>query len=246
MLVIPGLNGIARACLCQNPGPPCAVYSKAASIFVGQVSEVAEVQRDPQENFQYLGVRFSVEETFKGVVTSEKEILTVSGGTCDFGFEKGKKYLVYAFRGAPGGKLMTGICKRTQELSPRSAEDLDFLRSLSKGVPRSSIFVLALDAGIKGPRIPLEGIEIIVKGGGTRYRGVTDREGRFEITPVRPGDYQVRAIGAMYTWFSNSGRNFKTGVTGGRMFGESTEEIVRGGCAFIQFDMFIDKEREKR
>ena len=120
------------ACSCATTPPPRKALREAKAVFVGEVisKEVFEVTG----NFgaqEVVRVKFAVSRVWKGVAGAEAVVLT-SGyePACGYHFEKGKKYLVYAYPDRWGlAGLETGICNRTRGLA-EAARDL---RAIGKG-----------------------------------------------------------------------------------------------------------------
>lgn len=75
----------------------------SAAVFLGRVTRI-EADR--------LVVQFAVSEAWKGVVTPRVEV-TGASSDCDFPFETGREYLVFA--DASGGRLVAGLCSGTAE-----------------------------------------------------------------------------------------------------------------------------------
>jgi hypothetical protein len=121
------LPGMARACSCSGPRPmPFNLLLKESdAIFVGTVVDVEGQAR-------YI---FSVSEAFAGTTGGEAVVYSDLPGFCDSPhFEKGKKYLVYAYL-ASDTTLHATVCGRTQLAS--RAEIL--LRQLRAAKGRKSI-----------------------------------------------------------------------------------------------------------
>ena len=121
--------GQASACLCPIQGPPEKESVKkaktdAAAVFTGQVISVDAVKvegPDANNTFSNGGVVFvlpkysrwvtlKVTRVWKGDVVSEIKMIAI-GTDCDFPFEAGKTYLVYA--ASTGDTLAATSCSRT-------------------------------------------------------------------------------------------------------------------------------------
>jgi hypothetical protein len=82
----------------------------AKAIFSGKVTRIAETA-----DSKYIQITFKVEQSWKGAPSREKSLIRENVLTdCDFGFEVGDEYLVYA-HGDPE-KLSTDTCTRTKRL----------------------------------------------------------------------------------------------------------------------------------
>ena len=123
----------ALACECQPPAERVShrqlvakEFKAADAVFSG---EVIELDR--------LTVKFKVERKWKGELDAGVTMLTgaeragdkgYSFNGCDYDFEAGKKYLVYAF--GPPDKLKTHECSRTR-LFASVGEDVKELDALT-------------------------------------------------------------------------------------------------------------------
>jgi hypothetical protein len=108
-------------------------------------------------------------------------------------FRLGGQYLVYAY--SHQGKLGTSICTRTRPLSD-AAEDLDYIKGLSKAAPGGTIFGEAKlrrpSRGEEYPLPPLKDAKIVIKGPDKQFERKTDAEGKFSISGLPAGKYKVR------------------------------------------------------
>ena len=137
----------AFACLCDASTFP-EEFNHAAAVFSGKfigaeyrkgiVNELLEIALDGKEkkDYEILVLKFEVEEFWKGNIKREVILVTdqarfADGGTsisdCDLSFEKGERYLIYAF--GDETRLQTGACTRTARLGKAKND----LRLLGKG-----------------------------------------------------------------------------------------------------------------
>lgn len=196
-----GSYSVAVACSCAGPRPPCEYYGKTAAIFLGRV--VGSAQRksyvDDKGNktvYDVGSIRFLVQENYKGAEGYEVEIHSgTGGGDCGYWFLRNESYVVYAYR-TDEGQLWTSICSRTK-LAIHASEDLEFLRGVSKANPGGSLSgELTRIMGDpnhgpfqEGPK--MAGVKINVTGGGKSFDTLTDKEGKFSVTGLAPGDYDA-------------------------------------------------------
>jgi len=103
----------ALACSCAPPPPPQQARDHADAVFSAKVLE-APKGSDP-------GMRLQVQDSWKGADCGELEI-GAGFATCIGDFQKGKTYLIYAYRTDEGG-LSTNLCTRTGAIED-AAEDL--------------------------------------------------------------------------------------------------------------------------
>ena len=91
ILIFPLLAADADACQCRERQPPCAEYSSADAVFVGSVTEI-KLTADMVTKI----ISFAVERGLVGVNSRVAQLVDY-GTSCDYTFEVGKKYLVYAY-----------------------------------------------------------------------------------------------------------------------------------------------------
>ena len=112
----------ALACSCAPPPPPQQARDSADAVFSAKVLKAPKVPRD------YM-LRLQVADSWKGADCGELEI-GAGFATCIGDFEKGKTYLIYAYRTEEGG-LRTNLCTRTAVIED-AAEDLAALGTPEK------------------------------------------------------------------------------------------------------------------
>jgi hypothetical protein len=122
------------ACFCLIPDVPKAV-ERASAVFVGEVVDIAEPSTSDEHAplpGKFFVIKFKVQKSWKGVTSSEVEILSAQGKYGCFAFppvRKGEKYLVYADEayhdgGSPKGWLIITTCNRTAPI-PESGTRFD-------------------------------------------------------------------------------------------------------------------------
>jgi len=176
-------SGNAMACSCAGPGTPCESFGTAGAVFVGAVTDARP-----------MIYKFSVEQAYLGVDGSEIEVYTGSGaGDCGFLFNKGERYLVYAYRYKD--MLTTSTCTRTKLFS-KAAEDLAFLGTLSSAAPGVTISGKvtylpddSVSSEVKNPLSPEILITIESESGKKEIR--PDAQGEYRVTGLPPGKYKV-------------------------------------------------------
>lgn len=180
-------------------------------------------------------VEFSVRQTFKGLSGTRTRVATASGTDCDFEFEIGQEYIVYAYHMPNQRYLTTGICTRTQ-LRAKAHEDMVYLDEVGKSVYRTRIM------GIDRRDItssPLAASEITVVGNGEVYRAMAGKLGEFDIEVKQPGVYKISLIGQAGLEFINHYSSWRVYSERGRPVVEFDRRIEKGDCAFIDFSDFI-------
>lgn len=187
-------SAAVSACSCAGEQIPCEAYSEASAVFLGTVIEsrpITTQRAEYEENS--LSVKLSIDTPFRGIEGAETEVITgLGGGDCGFSFTQARQYLVYAYRNE--GKLHTGICTRTR-LASRAAEDLAYLRGLSKSTAGAAITGKTSryqrDENGNSKEIILRDVTITIDGP-TDTEVKTDAKGEFRVTGLAPGAYVVR------------------------------------------------------
>lgn len=122
----------AKACTCAPSNSPCAVFQQADAVFLATATEITKTEKTYE-----IKIKLNVDEAFKGVTSKQETVL--SQGLCDFSFQAGKTYLVYAKRDKETNFLRVYLCSRTNVLE-YAAQDLEFIRLLAAGKSVSSIY----------------------------------------------------------------------------------------------------------
>jgi hypothetical protein len=177
--------------LCWDLTPPCKSFWDVDAVFTALVLD--DGLDHPNATWGNRPARLKVEQIFAGL-GDEKEIEIDTGITteCYLRLRKGQRYFIYAKRAEDGG-LRTSDCLGTVRLD-LAGEDLQFARRLKQGGGAAFLF----GATQKNGRGPLAGVEILASGQGKQYRAITDQQGKFKISPVEPGEYEIRAALAGY------------------------------------------------
>lgn len=189
----------ATACSCMSSGPPCQGFFQVDAVFAGMVTTISEVEGSPDLLYDRRLVRLAVERGFRGIEGATAEVLTgMGGGDCGYDFKTGERYLVYADRNQEG-RLTTGICSRTRPIA-EAADDLKFidgLRSAPAGARVSgTIRQWERNLADYSPREygPVADVHIQLRGPGGTREARTDEQGRYEITGIRPGNYELQVF----------------------------------------------------
>jgi hypothetical protein len=124
---IAGSTTPADACPCSQAPKPCEAYWQADVVFTGTVRSLApERVGDGQSWYDRSVTTFDVLEVVRGEPAAT--IPLRSGSLCDYNFEIGQSYVVYAK--IEGNVLRTTPCNRTGPLSGAGADAACF-RELS-------------------------------------------------------------------------------------------------------------------
>jgi hypothetical protein len=182
------------SCVVSPSGnPPCQSAWQFETVFTGTVESIdVPVQR---ADFAQKKVRMTVGEGFRGLAADQREVVIetgMGGGDCGYGFERGRKYIVYASK-KPGGGLSTGICSPTRPVED-AEEEVKYFHSLATAPPVSEIRVTAIDPTgdwVNGQLPALPGATITIDGPGVHQTAVSDASGRRVFEDLPPGEYKV-------------------------------------------------------
>ncbi len=159
LVLLAGTSRPASACSCAESPTVAAAKDTATAVFAGTVTE-ASGGSGGIDSALGLGdsVTFRVERSWRGVETQSVRLsvqLGAGGGTCEYEFQQGRAYLVYALPSdTPDAPLQTNICTRTAPLAA-AGEDLRLLgpatialRPVSSGTAYGPLVVLGLGAAV--------------------------------------------------------------------------------------------------
>lgn len=234
LIPIFGVGERILACTCHAEEPPCVAFQKADAVFVGSVIEISEARSVDTDTNKELLVSFRSFEQIKGVSASNLTVVTVTGSDCDFEFQVGKDYFVYAYRDPGTDRLKTGLCTRTKRLAD-AEEDVTYVRGLtSSGHPTS---ILARDGN--APRSLLEGASVIIEGRGDRHETVADDHGGFRFDLPASGKYRITIIGILGRKFLSRHSSWRVFAVNGRPAVQFDLTIPEGKCEFIDFSLWL-------
>jgi hypothetical protein len=113
---------ITYACSCIPSPPVGEEFERDSAVFSGSVLSIKEVK----SKFESIKITFQVDRIWKGISETEVSIYTRrDSASCGYSFKEGESYLIYA--GNTEGKLTTGLCSLTKELSSED-QDISILR----------------------------------------------------------------------------------------------------------------------
>ena len=195
----------AHACLCPLIEPDVA-YQNAPLIFTGTVEKITEHKsesgRDGQRDLPIVEgrtIRFSVEEYFKGSGAAEIDLRARRISSCDFNFEEGKRYLVYAARESDSGELVAQSCSRTGFIGDYTIPDISYLRRVSSGEQPTMLYGFVYKNSPESAKRgqpeslgeSLADLSVFIEGDGIRIELRTDARGYFETFDLPAGRYRV-------------------------------------------------------
>ncbi|HLL15736.1 MAG TPA: carboxypeptidase-like regulatory domain-containing protein [Pyrinomonadaceae bacterium] len=243
------LAGRADALCVFNPAPPCQAYWSAQSVFVGTVKEVAysaTYQRgEPNDRWNYRRriTRFSVETAYKGVEGKLVEVVTeeimptpvvlsdgeqgmkmMSHTDCDYKFEAGETYFVYANLDAKKDGSLRVPLNRTRKLK-EAAADMEFVNELPRMGATAKIFgrIVRSERNLRNGNhesVPLAGVKVTARGEGRTFEALTDTEGNYHLRDLPPGGYQVTPAYPAHLSSDN---------------GSQLARVIARGCAQLDF-----------
>lgn len=111
-------SGKALACDCSIPAAADLATEQAAAVLTGTVLGIEKFKDGRNE--AYDAVTLAVDESWKGVNEPEIVIYT-SWSSCQFDFEKGKRYLLYPYE--HDGRYEVANCGRSGEVDPENPEN---------------------------------------------------------------------------------------------------------------------------
>lgn len=114
------------ACSCAPPPEPKKALEQATAVCLAEVAKVEDAGLERT-------VTLKVGKWWKGGEAAELTVSTAkSGAACGYGFETGKKYLVYAHaQGEKAKPLHVSLCSRTR--TQKEAEASGDFKALGEG-----------------------------------------------------------------------------------------------------------------
>ena len=171
------LPDAAHACSCAKLSP-CSTLWTADAVFIGRAQSVVEKRRGHQVT------RFVVEEWLRGERVGA-ELTTFScgiGGSCDYGFEQGTRYLVHASRRADA-TWSVSLCGGTAPLA-QATDDLKYIRdALAHPGPGTvtGIAILNIDQGERKLSRSIADARVVLRSSREERTTRTDKEGNFRV-----------------------------------------------------------------
>jgi hypothetical protein len=197
LALILSLGGFELVVACaSNPYTPpvCEMYGKSKAVFVGKVTGITELKKE-NTNSDFR-IDFQVREAFLGVKDLTRVSVVLSGARIEYcGFETGKIFLVYAYKGSNGFSIDAGT--RTRPIT-EAGEDLEFLRNLSKvkkGVRIYGTIMQAVKSSLEEDnKDPVRGMQLRLENINEKSRifyGATDEDGNYELKGIPGGKYKI-------------------------------------------------------
>jgi len=108
--------------------------------------------------------------------------------TCDYDFQLGKQYVIYARR-TPDGQWATSMCTGTKPIEEASADiaDIDYIASIPLAEPTGRVYgniartILNPNDRTAPMTVPAAGVRVALTSEANPFTVTTDSEGKFEI-----------------------------------------------------------------
>ena len=117
--------------------------------------------------------------------------------SCDYDFQPGRQYLIYARRTAEG-RWTTSMCTGTKPLEDAAA-DLDYLATIPGAEPTGRVYG-SVERTVANPAdrststtVPAAGVQVALVSGASRITTRTDKEGKIDVQ-VPPGQYTIAPV----------------------------------------------------
>jgi hypothetical protein len=186
LLAVLSIGSTAHACSCPK-FRPCQTFWTAETVLIARAQSVV------QKGSGTFVTRLVVEEWLRGERVGA-ELTTTSygvGGSCDYGFQQGVRYLVHANRRADS-TWSVFLCGGTAPIE-QAAGDLKYIRDAlaqpGDGTLSIHSFVdIDPGKGVKsGP--PPVGARLLLRGSGRQLKGIVGPEGAYRFDAVPAGEY---------------------------------------------------------
>lgn len=188
----------AAACQCDAT-PPCLTFWLADLVFTGVVTDVKWVhQGTPERSRSRAMTTVVVERMFRGGDESKQFVLSSVFSSCDFPFQVGKRYIVYA-KHQPDGTVTATQCTGTKLLEEAGA-DLDFAEHLPPAGSGGRVYGTVrryfedlLDRTKSRDEPAARASIVVVSENGQRSETTTAADGSYAINGLAPGKYTLSA-----------------------------------------------------
>jgi hypothetical protein len=212
-VVAPTAARLAAACSCFE-NPPCAVAGRADAVVIGTVLETKRETLGGRLGWTVHTI--AVTKTLQGAteplltlvppVTGTEAAIEASrnqpddmsmGSSCDYQFEVGEQYLIYAQR-TPSGRWTTSACAGTKRLTEAGAA-LDYFADRFRSSPDARIYgsvariVRDRDDPAGVGQVPAPGVKVALSGPSGRFTITSNAAGEFDVH-VPPGDYSIAPV----------------------------------------------------
>jgi hypothetical protein len=203
-MVLALLFGQSRllACSCARIAPACEAAWKAEAVFVGRPESIWPLTIfgiplawpwPPAKR----RVRFLVSERFAGADKDTIELTTGwGGGDCGIDFQRGRSYLVYAYRDSTTRELLHGNLHPNIVSGRRRWRPGLFPESERQRAARTYVRICDRQfVGSKGTEAtdPLPAVPIHATSNGSAWDTIADTAGSYDFLALPPGTYALSA-----------------------------------------------------
>jgi len=160
-------------------------------VFIGTVSAVIAERPFKQ-------VRMQVDQVFKGNIPNEIEMF--DSGMCDGpNLQIGRRYLMYTSP-LPSGSIPSRGCTRSRAIESAD-QDIQFLKTYVDGKTTTHLSGTVRfrpeepdDSRLgERERTPMKNVHVNLRMGNQEYDTSTDASGRYSVSNLPPGQYEIRA-----------------------------------------------------
>lgn len=184
------------ACSCRDSFMPLVVhYSRADSVFVGEVINIKKLGNKPKGDFyrKNISVEFEIKKIFKGIDFSVKRISLITNtfaGTCgrDEPPKKGQKWIAFVYKDEKDNQLyFGGMCDASRYLETDS--DISSYENEINSIKEKQAIIgtVVNDMKIAG----IKGIEVTLEGEGQKISTLTDEDGLYYFPLSTKGNYKI-------------------------------------------------------
>ena len=200
--------GVRSAEACSCPATlACAAAWRADAVFIGTVVDSKPERVGGLLSWTVTSV--AVSQTFRGSVgafvtlvpgdcpSAERIARSQAYGqeatmmsSCDYDFQPGRQYLIYARRTAEG-QWTTAMCTGTKPVEDAAA-DLDYLATIPGAEPTGRVYG-SVERAVDNhadrttlTAVPATGVQVAIVSGASRITTRTDKEGKIDVQ-VPPG-----------------------------------------------------------
>lgn len=241
------------ACQCRSLPSVWSAFDRSSAVFVGKAVKSNLKESSAFEEYEKLSdedmiYEFEVVNSFKGVKNNTVKINLGEPNMCEFGFQIGETYLIYA-NGKNEQNLYTGtFCSRIEKL--KNAEDqIHFINEKLNGKTEPQIYgsvVLTVNEQQNWKRSFVPNYKFFIEDGKKKIGIKTDKNGIFNINNLKKG---------IYSLFFEENDNYKTEYyfsTKFRIFENGMAVIIDESLPFNtetisdeEFEEFINYPLEK-
>lgn len=186
------------ACQCDSLPTVWSAFDRSAVVFVGKAvnsnfknsSAFEEYEKSSDEEMIY---EFEVVNSFKGVKNNTVKINLGEPNMCEFGFQIGETYLIYAY-GKDEQNLRTGtFCSRNEKLID-AQDQLFFINGKLSKKPEPQFYgsiELRFKENEAWKTKFLPNYKFFIEIGKKKIEIITDENGNFKISNLKKGIYKT-------------------------------------------------------